>query len=245
MTLLAIVVLTATTAGQPPSDTLPESALPLRLVGVAIDASAPARSAGLIQCGLPGEKRAARFVAVGGQACDVAEVREVREQGVVIRNLATNRLERLRLPPAGRTTTPPAHPAEAVVEDTERDEIPPPVVLPGSPDVVMVELRRELLQRYLSNLPEVLSAALATPHYTTGASGATSIDGYQVSQIRAGGIVEQLGLQDGDVLAEFDGRKLDSLGAVTGLFAQVPSMSGGRLVVYRQGARITFVITVR
>lgn len=245
MTLLAIVLLAATTAGQAPPDALPESTLPLRLLGVALDASVPTRSAGLIQCGLPEEKRVARFIAVGGQACDLAEVREVREQAVVIRNLATNRLERLTLPPAGRASTPPGHPADAVTSDAAREEIPPPVVLPTSPDEIRVELRRELLQRYLSNLPEVLSAALATPHYATGASGATSIDGYQVNQIRAGGIVEQLGLQDGDVLAEFDGRKLDSLGAVTGLFAQVPSMSGGRLVVYRQGARITFVITVR
>lgn len=223
------------------ADTLPVSALPLRLMGVAKNTSAPARSAGLIQCGNPQEKRPAWFFRVGERACDIAEVREVRDDAIVIRNLAADRLELLILPKAGRAAVLPPSAPDAAVAAAEAEEIPAPSILKVSSDVVSIELRKELLQRYMANLPEVLSAALATPHYES----AGVIEGYEMSRIKAGGIVEQLGIQEGDVLLEFNGQKLNSLAAVTSLFGQAQSLSGARMTVLRGGAKLTFVFTVK
>ena len=224
---------------------IPLTALPLRLVGVMKDASAPDRSAGLIQCGGPQEKRSASFVAVGDRACDVAEVREIREEGVVIRNLLTSRLEWLALPRVGSPSAPPAPAAIEAPVEPERDEIAAPYVQASSADVVTIEISRELLHRYMSNLPEVLNAALATPHRATGSSGSAAVDGFELSRVKPGGIVEHLGLRDGDILLEYNGHKLDSLTAVTALFGQAQALSGAKMTVLRSGRKMTFVFSVR
>ena len=242
---LVLVLSVPIGSGQQPADPLPASTLPLRLVGVARDMSAPARSAGLIQCGQPQEMRGAWLYAVGDRACDVAEVREVLEDAVVIRNLQTNRLELLTLPKALTPSAPPAPSPSSAPVDTARDAIPGPLVQPTSADVITVELRKELLHRYLSNLPEVLTSAVATPRYATGGSGPAAIEGYQISRIKPGGSVEQLGLRDDDVLLEFNGQKLDSLAAVMGLLGQAQELDGSKMTVLRNGKRMTFVFSVK
>jgi len=242
---ITLVMFAPAGSGQQPSEPLPSSMLPLRLVGVARDSSTPARSAGLIQCGHPEEKRAARFVAVGERACDVAEVSEVREEAVVIRNLLTNRLELLTLPTSGRPSAPPTLAASEAPVERRPDEIPAPHVQRLSPDVVKIELNKELLRRYMANLPEALGSALATPRYATGGSGPPAIEGYEMSRIKTGGIVEQLGLQDGDVLLEFNGQKLNSPAAVTGLLAQAQALEGSKMTVLRNGKRMTFLFSVK
>jgi type II secretory pathway component PulC len=239
---LVLVLFGATGSAQQPSAPLPLSTLPLRLLGVVRDTTTPARSAGLIQCGAPQEKRAAWLFAIGDRACDVAEVTEVLEDAVVIRNLQTSRLELLTLPKAGARTVPP--PVETPIE-AQPDVSPRPLVHTVSPDVVMVELQRELLHRYLSNIPEVLTSAVATPRYATGGSGPAAIEGYQMSRIKPGGIVEQLGIRDDDVLLEFNGQKLDSLAAVAGLLGQSQELDGSKLTVLRNGKRMTFIYTVK
>jgi hypothetical protein len=242
---IALVLCALTVSGQQPSEPRPSSTLPLRLVGVARDVAAPARSAGLIQCNYPQETRAARLFAVGDRACDVAEVREVLEEAVVIRNLLTDRLEILTLPKAGAPSAPPAYsPSRAPVE-TAPEATPRPLVQAISANEVTVELRREVLHRHMSNLSEVLTSALATPRYTTGGSGPRAIEGYEMSRIEAGGIVEQLGLRDGDVILDFNGRKLDDLSAVTGLLVQAEALSGAKMTVLRNGSRMTFVFSVK
>jgi hypothetical protein len=243
---LATVLCVFARAGsaQQAASALPLSTVPLRLVGVATDASRPALSAAFIQCGGPEEKRSARLVAVGERACDAVEVLEVREDVVVIKNLRADRLELLMLAKPG--APPPAAPSrnEAPIEP-QRVETPGLFVRPASSDVIEVELRKAVLQRYLADLPEVLGSALATPRYTTGGSGPQSIAGYELSHVKAGGIVEQLALQDGDVLLEYNGQKLDSLTAVASLFSQVPNMSGAKMIVLRDGRKVTFVFAVK
>jgi len=242
---IALVLFAPSGAGQQAPGPLPSSTLPLRLVGVARYTSTPARSGGFIQCGPPEEQRAAWFVAVGDRACNVAEVRDVGEDGIIIRNLLTNRLELLTLPKAATAPRPPAPPASETPVETEPDEIPRPFVQAVSADVITVELRKELLHRYLSNLPEVLTSAVATPRSATGGSGPPAIEGYQMSRIKPGGIVEQLGIRDGDVLLEFNGQRLDSLSAVTGLLGQGQELNGSKMTVLRNGKRMTFVFSVQ
>jgi hypothetical protein len=160
-------------------------------------------------------------------------------------NLLANRLELLALPNASTRSTPPAAamPGEARVEP-EPEAPASPVVLPAVTGVVIVELSEEMLRRYRANLPEVLTSALATPHYPTAGSGPAAIDGYEITRIKPGGIVAQLGLQNGDVLLEFDGQKLDSLSAVMALLGQARSLDGGKLIALRGGTKVTFLYRV-
>jgi len=235
----------AAAAAQQPAAPLATTTLPLTLAGVLRDSTTPAKSSVLIRCGTAAEHRAAWTFGVGERACDVAEIAEVLEQAVVIRNLATNTLEVLTLPdhatrPVAATSAPTQVRARA---EAGNDDDLEPVVLPGSGNTVHIELRREALRRYLANLGDLLTSALATPHDASGSSG--TVDGYQMTHIKAGSIIEQLAIQEGDVLQEFNGQKLDNLAAVTGLLTQIPTMTDGKLMVLRNDTRMIFDITVR
>jgi general secretion pathway protein C len=255
---LALVVLPGPVRGQQPAESLPApvrgqqrteplpaSALPLQLVGVVKDTTTPSRSAALIHCSDPEGRHGARLFAIGERACDVAEITEIREQEVVIRNLLTNRLELLTLPKAGTRSAQPADRAANEVPPEAKAEAPAPRVEASSPDEVDVELRKDVLDHYLADVPGVLDSALATPRYASGGTGPQTIEGYEITRIRTGGIVDQLGLRDGDVIVEVNGQKLDSLAAVMGLFSRAQGLSGAKMMVLRGGRRVTFVYTVK
>lgn len=240
---LTLAVFASTVWAEQPREPLPLSTLPLRLAGVARGVATPAASACLIECLDPPARRGAWLYAVGDRACDIALIVEVVDDAVVVRNLQTGRLELLALP--RNAASAPAPPPGDVPTDDSSDALPVPLVERRSTDVVTIELSRELLRRYTSNLPEVLGAALATPHYTSGESGPRAIDGFAMTRIKAGGIVEQLGLQDGDVLMDLNGQRLDNLAAIAGLLARADALSGATMTVLRGGARLSFVFNVK
>jgi len=242
---IALLLFAPAGSGQQPSDPLPASTLPLRLVGVLRDTSTPSRSAGLIQCTYPQQRSSAWLFRIGDRACDVAEVREVMADAVVVRNLLTNRIELITLAKDDTAAAPPVPSQNEASVEPKPEASPGPIVQPAAADVVTVELRREMLDRYLANLPEVLTSALATPRYAAGGSGPRAVEGYEVSRVKPGGIVEQLGLRDGDVLLDVDGQKLDSLAAVMGLLGQAQALSGAKMTVLRNGRRTTFVFSVK
>lgn len=228
---LAVWTVGALAVGVPQqrSDTLPLSALPLKLTGVIVDQDAPAKSACLIRCGDPAGKRGLFFA--GQNACGLAEIREIREDGVVLRNLQANRSEFLTFsgekPPA---VAPPPAPAPAVA---------------SSPDVVAVSLAKDTVDHYLNNLSELLDAASATPRYREMPNGQRAIDGYEIGRMREGSVVGQVGLRNGDVVLDVNGQPLDSLATVLGLVGQIQTMPQATVTVLRNGQRMTFVIKMK
>jgi hypothetical protein len=214
----------------------PPSTLPLTLVGLMVDSSAPSRSECLIRCAYPVPR--VRAFGPGQGVCDVAEVNEILQDGVVIKNLLTSRLELLTF----REAEPPAAAAaDAQAPAPARPALPPPVVRKSS-DVVTIDVPEESVQHYLANLPELLSSARATPRYRKTGFGQSSIDGFEIDQIRQSSVVEQMGLKNGDVILELNGQPLDSLASVIRLFGQAQGMAQSRMTVLRSGQRITFVL---
>jgi type II secretory pathway component PulC len=210
---------------------LPRTSLPMVLVGVMRDSRDPSRSACLVRCASPAGRGAASFLEAGATACDLAEIREIREDGVTLRNLSADSLEFLPLPHAAPRPVDPVQPAA----------IPPePVVAEESPGVVNVGVPKASVEHYLVNLGELMSAAQAAPRIQNGA-----IDGFEIRQIRAGSIVEQLGLRGGDVIVEVNGEKLDGLPTVMRLVGQAQSARQATLTVLRGGQRMTFVLNVK
>jgi len=212
---------------------LPTSQLPLALVGVAVDSAAPAQSVSMIRCTYPAADAAAAMYRVGQRACDVAEIRGIRPDAVVIRNLVTKRLERLPLHNVG--VAPMAAAAMP----------PPPSVVKKSATSVTVDVPKAAVDHYLVNLTELLTAALATPHFQETASGQRVMDGFQLGEIKAGSIVEQLGLRNGDIITEVNGEKLDGMSAAIRLAAQAQNMGQAKMLVLRAGKPMTFVFNTR
>jgi len=207
----------------------PSTALPLELVGVMIAAADPARSTCLLRCATPPDPRRTVIVSAGDTACAVAEVREITKDAVVLRDLATGRIERLPLSQAA-APAPVDRP-----DDTEPTQ--EPRVTAAAPGRVTVELPKAAIDRYLANLPDLLSSALALPH----ASG-SGIDGFQLSQVRDGGVAARVGLKNGDLITAINGEALDSVATALRLFSQAPTMTQATLSVMRDGQPLTVVI---
>lgn len=217
---------------------LPRTALPLTLVGVIVDAADPSHSLCLIRCAYPLQR--VHTFGPGQNACDMAEVQEVRSDAVVIRNLLANRSELLSLQDAKPPATPSA-PADAA--DAERPSpAPPPPVVRASSDVVTIEVPEASVAHYLANLPELLRSARATPRYRDAEFGRRVIDGFEIDQIKAAGVVEQMGLKNGDVVLDLNGQPLDSLESAIRLFGQAQGMTQSKMTVLRNGQRMTFLL---
>jgi len=217
------LLLLAAPPQSPPS--LTPSALPLDLVGVLVDTAVPSRSVCLIRRTYP-QKKTGVF-RPGQKTFDYAEVREIRREGVVLLNLVTNGPEFLAFPedrPLPLAAPPPA-----------------PPVLAQDKGVVKVEVPRAMVDHYLKDLPALLDSAFAAPRYRDGRPGGKMIEGFVISRIREGGIVDQLGIRDGDIILEVNGEPLDSLAAVMRLLGGARTAPRSRVTVVRDGRKMDFV----
>ena len=222
-------------AGQAPG-TLPRTDLPLLLTGVMVESSEPARSACLIRCLPPSTRKSASMLQAGDTACDLAEVTQIGPDAVVLRNLQSGRLELLALPDAG----PPAARQPNAGEGAQE-----PIVVNEARGVVSVDVSKAAVDQYLVNLSDLLASAQAVPRLRAAPGGRQVIDGFELRQIRAGGVVEKVGLKDGDVLLEVNGVPLDGLPTVLRLFGQAQAAGQATLTVLRGSERMTFNLRTR
>jgi type II secretory pathway component PulC len=218
--------------------TLPRTALPLALVGTIVNAAEPSGSLCVIRCTYPALR--AHTFGPGENACNVAAIEEVRADAVVIRNLLTNRSELLSLQDARPSAAAPAS------ADTKDAAPPSPAPLPpvvrASSDVVTIEVPESSVTHYLANLPELLRSARASPRYRDAEFGRRVIDGFEIDQVKAAGVVEQMGLKNGDVVLDLNGQPLNSLEAAVRLLGEAQGMAQSRMTVLRNGQRMTFVL---
>jgi type II secretory pathway component PulC len=192
------------------------------LTGVLFDSGVPSRSICLIRCTLP--SRWEGLYVTGETVCENAEIREIRRDGVVVRNLRTHGSEWVGLTTAA--TVPPTRAAPVVTE---------------SKNGLSVDLPKGSVDRYLSNLPDLLDSALATPRYRDAANGGI-LDGFELSRIKESSIVEQVGLRNGDVIVELNGEPLDSVAAALRLLAQAQTLTQARATVLRNGHKMNLVL---
>ena len=226
------VVLIAAGASSPFAQApFPPSALPLRLTGILFDQDQPARSACLIRCAAtPGRQG---IFTLGERACDVAEVREVRQDAVVIENLEAKRLELLVFPGGAPPAAAPPRPAEPVPDSAPPQE-PQQMALP-----------KAAVQTAIANLPELLSSAFAVPRYREIEGGQRVIDGFLVTQVKPSGAAERLGLRNGDVILDVNGQALDGMATVMRLFGELQAAPQVTVTVLRDGRRMSVVFNTR
>jgi hypothetical protein len=231
--LLAALALGWLAGGGAPQgpQSLPFSKLPVQLTGLMLDNSAPAKSACLIRCLTPPERRGMFFP--GDRACDLVEIREVRVDGVVVHNLVARRTEFLVFAAVSPQLHDPAALSAAAA---------PPATASA---LVAVDVPKAAIERQLANLPDLLASALGTPRYKDGPGGQRVVDGFEISQVRSGGAADQVGLRDGDVITDVNGQPLDGMATVMRLFGQVSLMTQIKMTVLRRGQVLTFVVTTK
>ena len=227
----AVVLIAAGAPASPSQAPLPPSALPLRLTGILFDRDQPASSACLIRCvAQPGRQG---IFSIFDRACDLAEIREVRQDAVVIENLEAKRLELLTLPAMTPPAAAPLRPSEPVP-----DSAPPP-------EPLQVALPNEAVQTAIANLPELLSSAVAVPRYRDIEGGQRVIDGFVVTQVKPSGTAERLGLRNGDVILDVNGEILDGMATVMRLFGQLQATPQVTVTVLRDGRRMSVVFNTK
>ncbi|MBN2801370.1 MAG: hypothetical protein JXX28_19670 [Deltaproteobacteria bacterium] len=100
---------------------------------------------------------------------------------------------------------------------------------------------RDLLREYMSDVSK--ATALGTARPAKGPSG--EVDGYRLSRIRRDSVVEQLGLQNGDVVTSINGASLASLTEALALLPTVPDQPSLRLAITRRGQPLTLDYELR
>ena len=114
-----------------------------------------------------------------------------------------------------------------------------------APGLVSVDVPKASVDHYLVNLSELLSSAQAMPRFRDTANGQRVIEGFELTQVRPGSVVEQVGLKNGDVIVDVNGQALDSLPTVLRLFGQAQTMGQATVTVLRGSQRMTFVFTTK
>ncbi len=140
---------------------------------------------------------------VDGMVQNLARVVSIERRRVVYRNLQNQRLEFLIIPESfkdiGMLTGANTAPVNMAPQSKPQEEI-------QKTGENSFALKRDVLQKYTSNLSDVLRQARVFP--VTGPDG--GILGFRFASIRPDSIYEKLGFRVGDVLQSVNGQKIQS-----------------------------------
>lgn len=203
------------------------SSLPLELVGVIVNSRQSSGSVCMIK--LRYEPKNVRLFHQGEKAFEIAEIFRIEDKRVIIKNPISNTLEYLTF--LKSRPFPPPQPAA----------MPLPRVVMKSASEVTVEISPDILQYYVKNLAEILDSSYATPRYRTEKDGRKTIEGFKITRIKKGGIVDHLGFQDGDVILDLNGETLDSIGKVMALIGRIKNIPRADMTVLRGSKRLKIV----
>jgi general secretion pathway protein C len=128
-----------------------------------------------------------------------------------------------RLPAAGRPGPSPAPAPEAPPRPPAR----PPQAPPGSP----------------SDLASLLTQARVTPHVTAGMSGKP--DGVVISEIQPGSLFENVGLVNGDIIQEVNGKPVTGVADLVPLYRELRPGANLSVKVSRTGRQVVLNHTVQ
>src|SRR5262245_10700431 len=129
-----------------------------------------------------------------------------------------------------------------------RAAIPPSAPRPGDAggaDIVRVDpgtwqVRREKLLENFANVGSLSSQATVTPYFVQGQQL-----GFRLSQIRAGGVLQQMGLQEGDVLQKVNGLDIYTPQEALQAYQQLQTESTVRLSILRNNSPTTLTYEIR
>jgi type II secretory pathway component PulC len=211
-------------------DTQPNySNLPLELQGIVLNIGSPSKSVCLIRFTLPPNKF--ETVRQGEKAFALAEIQKIESDGVIIKNLVSESVEYLTF-------------------SKNRPLILPLASIPSSPQVTAKSANRininipvDVFSHYTNNLSEILDSAYAAPHLLREKEGKQTIDGFEISRIKAGGIAERMSLQNGDIILAVNGEKMDGLEKVMKLISQVQNLPQAVMTVLRGTQKIEISFT--
>lgn len=204
--------------GQQVEDAAPVlSQLPLKLEGTIVHLN-PVRSVATINVQAKNETLA--FM-LEDDIAGLAKVTKIERRRVIFRNLNNNRLEYIEIPKDSLITFGLKN--QEVAGDSE-------VKAQGE---FQFSMRRDDLNKYLSDLPSILTQARMLPNILPGSGG--QVDGFRFVSIQPNSIYEKLGFKVGDVIKGVNGDNVNSPSKAMELFNSLRNDNRIELSVERNG----------
>jgi general secretion pathway protein C len=116
---------------------------------------------------------------------------------------------------------------------------------PGSTGIVRVDpgtwrVSRDLILENFANVGSLSSQAMVTPYFVQGQQ-----QGFRLSQLRAGGVLQQIGLQEGDVLQTVNGLNIHTPQEALQAYQQLQTESTVRIHILRHNRPTTLTYELR
>ena len=222
----------------PPPPEVPATPLPLKLVGVIAGTKAQVPRFAIIES--TGNPPGQAVYQVGDSVQQVFIVDIL--PGCVVLDRGREQQKLCFEKDAGTAPVPATAPRAAAAP------VPPPAPRPGDAggaDIVRVDpgtwqVRREKLLENFANVGSLSSQATVTPYFVQGQQL-----GFRLSQIRAGGVLQQMGLQEGDVLQKVNGLDIHTPEEALQAYQQLQTESTVRLNILRNNSPTTLTYEIR
>jgi general secretion pathway protein C len=223
----------------PPPPDVPATPLPLKLVGIMAGKKAQAPRFAIIES--MGSQPGQAVYQVGDSVQQVFIVDIL--PGCVVLDRGGGQQKLCFEKDAGTAPAPGAAPRAAAPA-----LVPSPVPQPGDAegaDIVRVDpetwqIRREKLLEHFANVGSLASQATVTPYFVQEQQL-----GFRLSQIRAGGVLQQMGLQEGDVLQKVNGLDIHTPQEALQAYQQLQTASTVRLSILRNNSSTTLTYEIR
>ncbi len=223
----------------PPAPEPPPTPLPLKLVGTVAGADVP-RFAILESTGNP-PGQAVYQVGDMVQQVVIVDIRPdcvVLERGAGQRESLCFQLDTAPTPsPQGAGPVPGAR-QSAIVPTPQPGDL-------GRTGIVRVDpgtwrISRDLIMENFANVGSLSSQATVTPYFVQGQQ-----QGFRLSQMRSGGLLQQIGMQEGDVLQTVNGLNLYTPQEALQAYQQLQTESTVRINILRNNRPATLTYELR
>jgi general secretion pathway protein C len=224
----------------PPPPEVPATPLPLKLVGIMAGKKTQAPRFAIIESTGSPPGQAVYQVGDSVQQVFIVDILP----GCVVLDRGGGQQKLCFEKDAGTAPAPGAAPRAAAAPAP----VPPPAPRPddaGGADIVRVDtgtwqIKREKLLENFANVGSLSSQATVTPYFVQGQQL-----GFRLSQIRAGGVLQQMGLQEGDVLQKVNGLDIHTPQEALQAYQQLQTESTVRLSILRNNSSTTLTYEIR
>lgn len=173
------------------------------------------------------DKKKQRLYKVGDKVAGATIVKILRNAVVLRVGEKDQVLKKKEIVARGSGRVPAAVMPGRAPEAAPRPQARPPQAPPGS----------------VSDLASLLTQARVTPHITAGSSGKP--DGVVINEIQSGSIFESVGLVNGDVIQEVNGRPITGVADLVSLYRDLRPGANLSVKVSRTGRQIVLNHTVQ
>jgi len=202
-----------------PSGEAQPTSLPIKLVGTIVHVNAKNSVASIL---LNGSSKVLAYK-VSDKIESMAKVESIERKKVIFLNLNNNRREYVEIKDDIKISFGPK---DAKSSTTSNKDV--------SRDGNQFQVKKASLQKYISDLPNLLNQASGMFNFVNGRP-----EGYKILDVDPNSVIAELGILPNDVIREVNGQLLDSPARAMELFNELKSSQSVEITINRNGSNET------